>query len=289
MEPPREIIYLDGRFLGPDELATVDLRDRGYLFGDTVFETVRAFGGVAFALDRHMARLTEAASLVGIAMPDADIEEITASALASLAQPDATLRYTLSRGVGPWGLSMSGPFSPCFSVVARRTTAHAEARYAEGIDAKIVETRRVPAACMPTRVKTGNYLSTVLARRELEADGLVEGIQLTVDGRVSSGTLSSVFAVIDGTLCTPSLDCDCRAGVTREIVLELAPRSGLVVAERHLTPADLANASEVFFVSSLADCLPARSIRGVGAYDSREVARRLRELLRAARSSPTAR
>ena len=289
MTGAREILYVDGRFLEPGERATVDLRDRGFLLGDSVFETVRACGGAAFALDRHLSRLGEAADALGIPMPHTDLHAVTAAALTALAEPDVTLRYTLTRGAGAWGVGMAGPFTPSLSLIARASTPHAPERYTDGVDVKVVTTRRVPAACLPTRFKTGNYLGTVLARRELEAEGLVEGIQLTVDGRVSSGTVSNVFAVIDGELCTPSLDCDCRAGITRELVLELAPRLGIVTRETHLTLADLARAHEVFFTSALMDALPARSVHDVAEYGPAHVARRVREALRAERGdSPDA-
>lgn len=257
------VVFLGDRFLGPDEPALVPLADRGYLHGDSVFATLRAFDGRPCVPERHLRRLLEAARCFGVAMPmdEARLTGVMAEAASRVAAPDVTLRVTASRGVGPWGLDTSGPFETTLSVIARATTAPSEEARARGVVTKIVSTRRVPAACLPPSHKTGNYLASIAARRELE--GLVEGIQLSVDGRVSSGTISNLFVVRDGALITPGASADCRLGVTREMLLELAPSVGLRALEADVRVEDLAAADEIFFASSVMICLPVRRVEGV--------------------------
>jgi len=294
-----EIIWLNGRFLEPGERATVDLRDRAYLHGDSVFATARAVSGRVFLVERQIARLREAAEAFGIAWPEVDLAEVMAVATERVGADDVTLRVTLGRGAGPWGVGLGSPpgsagrdkglFEPSASVVARVTAPYPAEAYERGIDTRIVATRRIPSACLPARHKTGSYLGTILARRELSppsaplSAALVEGIQLSVGGHVSSGTISNLFAVMGGRLVTPPLTDDCRPGLTRELIFELAPRAGVEVVEESLLPADLGRAQEVFFTSTLMDCLPVRSIEGGGAYTRFDTAAKLRSLLSAAR------
>lgn len=284
-----EIIWQSGRFLEPGERAMVELRDRAYLLGDSVFATARAVSGRVFLVERQIARLREAAEAFGMAWPEVDLAEVMAAATERLGADDATLRVTLGRGAGPWGVGLAGMFEPSFSVVARVTTPYPAEAYERGIDTRILATRRIPSVCLPARHKTGSYLATILARRELSppteplSTALVEGIQLSVGGHVSSGTISNLFAVSSGRLVTPPLTDDCRLGLTRELVFELAPRAGVEVVEKSLLPTDLAQASEVFFTSTLMDCLPVRSIEGVGDYAAFDTAAKLRALISAAR------
>lgn len=284
MRAESEVIWLDGRFLNPGERPTVDLRDRAYLLGDSVFATARAISGRVFLGARHLSRIREAANDLGIPWPEVDLATIIASAIERLGADDVTLRVTLSRGAGPWGIGVTGRFEPSVSVVARVTTPYPDEAYERGIVSRVLAVRRIPSVCIPARHKTGSYLGTVLARRELTSPALIEGIQLNVAGRISSGTISNIFVVKDGYLLTPPLDDDCRPGVTREVVLELAHRAGLHAMERSLLLPDLEGASEVFFTSTLMDCLPVRSIEGVADYDSVTTASELRALLRAERT-----
>jgi branched-chain amino acid aminotransferase len=278
------VVFLGDRFLGADEPALVPLADRGYLHGDSVFATLRALDGRPCAAERHLRRLFAAARCFGVAMPmgEARLTEVMTEAASRVGVPDVTLRVTASRGVGRWGLDTSGSFATTLSVVARPTTAPSEEARTRGVATKILSTRRVPAACLPPSHKTGNYLVSIAARRELE--GLVEGVQLSVDGRVSSGTISNLFLVRDGALITPDESADCRLGVTREMILELAPSLGLRAVEADVRVEDLATADEIFFASSVMLCLPVRRVEGVAELRSVESALRLHDaLLRAMR------
>ena len=277
------VVFLNDRFLEDDEPATVPLTDRGNLFGDSVFATIRWMGGCLVRGALHVERLFAAARELGI---EARFDEPTARALANEAAirvgvEDVTVRITLSRGVGGVGIGTLGAMVPTSSILARPTSAYPASAYETGIETMIVDARRVPSACLPPQHKTGNYLPAILAKRQLEALGRIEGIQRCIDGQISSGTVSNLFLVRDGELITPHLGSDCRPGMTRETLLELAAHQGLRAVERRVTDEDLRDADEAFFANTIMEAMPIRTIHGVATYASIGVAKRLREALRA--------
>jgi branched-chain amino acid aminotransferase len=281
------VFFVEGRFIEPHEAPCIDARDRAVMFGDSTFATVRAVGGRPFAWNMHEIRLRAAAEFLGYGAPRENLFELVTEAVRRVDAEDVTVRITLTRGVGPLGLASIEGSPPGLFIAARETAFHPAARFLAGIATRVLDTRRVPSACLPARFKTGNYLATVLARREL--GDLVEGIQLTVDGAVSSGTISNVFLVIGTELCTPHLDSDCRDGVTRALALELAPSFGLRAVERRIEVDELAGAREVFFTNTVMDALPVRALERTGRpthhYDTAFVtARALRAALVARRT-----
>jgi branched-chain amino acid aminotransferase len=258
------LVYLRDRFLDSSEDARVSLFDRGYLFGDSIFETLRAYAGVPFAVDAHLDRLEHAARVTGIALPRerSEIASLLQEAVRRSGCESAYVRITVSRGEGREGLATVGADDPVLSIIVRSYGGYSAEAYAHGIESVTLETRKVPAACLDPSMKTGNYLPNVLARRELERHGLIEGVVLSVDDRVVSGTVSNLFLVEAGALRTPDEASGCRPGVTRALVIELGKALGLGVVRAPIVPADFAGAEEAFFVNSLMECLPVRQLDG---------------------------
>lgn len=270
------VVFLRDRFVVPEE-AKVSLFDRGYLYGDAVFETLRSYGGRTFRLFAHLERLEAAARRLGIA-PPRDVDAIVRQALDRFGDGDASVRITLSRGEGAPGITIRGDERPTFSVVVR--TFAPRPPDAPGIASGFATTRKIPRQCLPSELKTANYLSSVLARRELDARGMSEGAQLSIDDRVVSGTASNVFFVdAHGVLVTPDAASGCREGVTREALLELA---GGNIETRPVAAHELATAREIFFCNSLVECLPVASFEGRAfAAAPGPITRRLHSALRA--------
>jgi branched-chain amino acid aminotransferase len=206
----------------------------------------------------------EAARALGIesTRQAAEVESIVSEVLRRFGLPEAVVRATLSRGEGPLGLSSAGYDRPMLSVIASPLRTYPAEAYRAGIRSAIVKTRKVPAACLDPGLKTGNYLPSVLARRELEARGMLEGVQLSVDGVVVSGTVSNVFLVVGDALWTPDLASGCLPGVTRQAVLAVADEVGVRARERRVEVTDLDKAREVFFTSTLMECLPVQGVEG---------------------------
>ena len=259
---PARQAWVNGELLGAGDVPRVSILDRGYLLGDSIFETLRVRDGHEVGWALHFQLLARAAAAFGLDLRySAAALGVAAREVASrVGNPDVTIRVTLSRGVGGQGVSPRGCVEPMLTLLARPTTPYPAAAYVSGIDSHVLETRRIPSACLDSRFKTGCYLPAVMAKTELDRLGAVEGLMLTIDGRLASGAVSNVFFVRDGVLCTPSLSCDCREGVTRSLVLAAAARERLAVEEVELRLEDLTSTSEMFFTNTLMECLPVRSL-----------------------------
>ena len=256
--------WVNGERLAPGQTPQVSMLDRGFLLGDSVFETLRWRAGRAIAWPLHAERLRAACAAFGLSEDAGMVDEmfaVGAELARELGEEDVTVRVTVSRGVGGSGLAIAPDASLTRAVWARQSVLYPAHAYATGIETCIVQTRRIPRACLDTRFKSGCYLPAVQARRELGAR--LEGIMLTVDGRVASGTVSNVFLVRDGVLCTPGLDSDCRDGVTRTRILALAARHGIPTREGDVSIAELETADEVFFCNTLMECLPVQTLTSV--------------------------
>lgn len=255
--PP--VIYLRDRFLDADEPAQVSLFDRAYLLGDSLFASLRVYGGVPVALARHVARLEGAAAELGLACPSAAaLEQLARAACDKFMGEYGYLRITLSRGEQPAqgaGLGLSGLGVPVLSVVVREL---ASPPFPPATEIAPVTLRAAPAACQPPGWKLGSYALRVAMRREVEARGHGEGLVLGLDGAVVSGVASNVFVVRGGALTTPSLASGCRPGVTRELLLERLAAAGVAVEERAITLDDVRAADAAFFTSAVTPLLAAR-------------------------------
>lgn len=252
------LLDLDGTVYEEPAEAAISPLDRGFLYGDTVFETLRTYRGVPFRLEAHLDRLEHSASVVGIPwpVPRQTLTSRLEGLLAKSGRETSAIRITLSRGEGDRGLAPRGCDRPRLAILVTPFGGYPEAAYRTGIETTVVATRKVPAACLDPSIKAGNYLSQIQARRELERAGLLEGIQRGVDGQLVSGIISNLFLVEGGRLLTPDLASGCLPGTTRALVLELAAERRIPVEETTLAPEWLASAEEVFFTNSLMECLP---------------------------------
>ncbi len=256
---PYSAVYFEGRFVAPQgEEARVPVTHPGYLLGDGVFATMRGYDGVCFRAERHLAILSRGAELFGLPLPVGKdrLIAIADEAASRTRVRDAYVRVTLTR---------SGDDElPSLSIVSRPLDVPDASDYANGVKAVIVSARRIPPACVDPTVKSTSYAPLVLARREARAGGIGagEGIMLAVDGSLACGTMANLFLVKGDELHTPAITSGCRAGVTRELVLELALRVGLTPQEGTLPVEALFEAEEAFFTSSRVECLPIASVDG---------------------------
>lgn len=260
---------IDGRPMAP-EAATVSVFDRGFLYGDSVFEALRTYGGRPFALDRHLARLAQSAARVFIDLP-VSIEQIgreVASAVVGAGNAESYVRLTLTRGVGEsMGLDPGLSRHPLRVVIVTPLKSPPPETYLDGVAVVTYRTERVTDHSAAAGAKVGNYLMAVLANRAARAANAAEA--LIVDGRerVIEGATSNVFAVIDDVLVTPPEEDGILLGITRETVLDVAGQLGMPVRLASLPLTELWQASEVFVSSSIRELVPVVSIDGqrVGA------------------------
>lgn len=256
---------VDGEVV-PADRATVDVRDRGFLYGDAAFETLRVYNGSLFAWPAHHARLEatcEVLSLEHGLAPDR-LRGWVHRALEANDLEEAAVRLSITRGVQPGVLTPDAAVDPTVVVIVRplgRGGLGGTPTWDAPAATRIVETEKVPDAAIPASAKTHNYLSGVLARLELGPDE-DEAIMLDADGLVTEGTTSNLFVVDDGTLVTPPLSRPVLPGVTREGVLALAEALGIPTAEADLDPERLRAADEAFLTNTTAEVWPVATVDG---------------------------
>lgn len=249
------LVSIDGSIVAPEE-AKVSVYDRGFLYGDSVFETIRTYRGVPFALTEHMERLERSATRVAIPMPiskEAMADEVK-RAVTAAANPESYIRAMLTRGAGPLGLDPSLAQQPLRVIFIEPLAPLPAAMYRDGVSVVTVRTER--AADAASGAKVGNYLASLLALRVAKEAGAHEALIVGADGTVVEGTTSNVFAVRDGVVLTPPDEAGILPGITRAHLLHAAADIELPVRFERLTPAELAASSEVFLSSSIREVLP---------------------------------
>jgi branched-chain amino acid aminotransferase len=247
-----EVAWVNGRICRVDEPAIAP-RDRGFLYGEGVFETTRAYGGVVFRLEQHLARMRAAAEELGFVAPeDTALGAAAAEALAASGMRDAVVRVTLTPGP-------AGSATPTLVVLVRALHLPPAERYQTGCRA-IALPAAIGRGSLLRRVKSLNYLDKLVAQRAAEQAGAHEAILVDPDDCVVEAAMRNVFAVVGGVLVTPPLSRGLLPGITRGAVLEVAAKLDLPHAERDLPRAEAVAASECFLTSSVAEILPVASL-----------------------------
>jgi branched-chain amino acid aminotransferase len=261
---------IDGRVV-PAAEATIPLLDTGFTFGDAVYETLRTYGGRPFALDRHLRRLRRSAARVGIDLPPND--EVLAARMEDLLRrggnPESYIRIIVSRGVGDISYHFDRVRGPTVVMVVKPYEPLPREAYRDGIRLALVAVRRNAVEALDPAIKSCNLLNNILAVREAQSRDATEALMLNARGEVAEGASSNVFVVKGGEVLTPPLDAGILAGVTREVVFELAAALGIPAREKVLLPHEVLGADEVFVTSSLKEIAPVRAIDDVRIGDGR--------------------
>jgi branched-chain amino acid aminotransferase len=271
-------IHLNGRLVS-DREAMVSVFDRGFLYGDGVFESLRAVGGGPFRLDRHLRRLERSARGIGLDLPVplSALEAAVVEVLGANRLRDARLRVTVTRGAGRPGeyVEASGPATVVISASA--FAGLEPALHRDGVAAAVPARRQIPPEALDPQIKSISRLGSVLARREARDRGAFEAILLDGLGNLTEGTVSNVFLVEGGTLRTPDAPSGGLPGITREAVIEIARALSTPVAEEALASGRLLAADEVFLTNTSWEVLPVVRVDGrpIGGGVPGPVARRL--------------
>lgn len=250
-------IAVDG-VIGDEHTARISVLDRGFLYGDSVYEVIRTYGSQPFALEAHLQRLERSAALLGFPLPISTAElagEIRATVQAA-GNPESYVRVVVTRGSGPINLDPSTAEKPCRVVIVTALTPYPAALYEGGAKICLVPAGRLSGGAVPLGAKSGNYLVNIMALRAARQQGAHEAVMLDTAGRVAEGASSNVFALFGSTLRTPPLSVGILEGITRHLVIELARETDLEVEEAELLPDDLRRASEIFLTSTLREVMP---------------------------------
>lgn len=257
------VCWLNGQLV-PLHEARVSVFDHGLLYGDGVFEGIRFYRRTPFRLDSHLQRLFDSARAVALTIPYSR-QELTAAVAETVAAfdgEDGYLRVVVTRGEGPLGIDPKTCGRPTVFVVADQLRMISPEARALGARTIIAATRRLPPDGLDPRIKSLNYLNHILARIEANHAGVDEAILLNAAGRVAEGTADNVFVVRQGRLLTPPPEEGALAGITREVVLEIAQEAGMAVAVTPLAPYDLYTAEECFLTGTGAELIPVAEVDG---------------------------
>jgi branched-chain amino acid aminotransferase len=256
---PGDLAYLNGEIV-PTDRARVPLLDRGYLYGEGLFETMRSYGERIFARDRHLARLRSSAAELGLefGVGEDDLAQALQMTLAANDLKDAYLRLTVSEQCDAPGIeARSGRFS--ISIIARPLEMRAAPP--PPVTAITLPAGSAPPAAL-ARHKTLSFLAYICARAAARRGAVDEALLLNCAGEITEATTANVFFVIDGRLVTPSVECGVLPGITRAVVLDLARAQGIEAVERRVLPAELGMCSECFLTNSIVELQPVTRIDG---------------------------
>jgi branched-chain amino acid aminotransferase len=289
MEQKDPLIYVDGSYY-PKSEAKISVYDHGFLYGDGVFEGIRAYNGSVFKLKEHIDRLYLSARAIMMEIPMTK-EEMTKAVVDTLKKnklTDAYIRLVVSRGAGDLGLDPRKCSKPTVIIITDRIKLHDGSAKEKGITAIISWVKRDPVDATSHEIKSLNYLNSILAKLEANSANVDEAICLNKEGFVCEGVAENIFTVSNGIIITPPTSTGALRGITRNVVIEIAQKLGYTVVKKEITPADLFIADEVFFTGTAAEVVPVKEInkRKIGDGSPGPVTKKLMEEYRKAVLDP---
>ncbi|MRG87279.1 branched-chain-amino-acid transaminase [Salinibacillus xinjiangensis] len=250
-------IYLSGEYVKKED-AVVSVYDHGFLYGDGVFEGIRAYSGNIFKLDDHLNRLYESAQSIMLDIPYAkeDFEQIIVNTIRKNNLEDAYIRVVVSRGAGNLGLDPTLCKEPRVIVIAEALALYPKELYEQGLKLASVASRRNRPDVLPPQVKSLNYLNNILVKLESKQAGADEALMLNDQGYVAECSGDNIFIVKNGTIFTPPVYLGALEGITRNAIIDLANENGYELKEQPFTRHDVYTADEVFLTGTAAEVIP---------------------------------
>lgn len=285
------LVYVDGKFY-PKSEAKISVYDHGLLYGDGVFEGIRAYNGIVFKLKEHIDRLYKSAHPIFLKIPITK-EQMSEAVLESLRKnnlKNAYIRLVVTRGVGDLGLDpRKCPKATIIIITEPLLQLHSAEKVENGINTVITWVRRNPVDSATHEMKSLNYLNSILGKIEANNIGADEAICLDKKGYVCEGVGENLFIVRDGKLLTPPLSSGALDGITRALIIRLAKKLGIEVTERDITPNELFTADEAFFTGTAAEVAPIREVnkRLIGAGKPGPVTKRILEAFEKSAKDPS--
>jgi branched-chain amino acid aminotransferase len=256
-------IYIKGKYYD-EGTAKISVFDHGLLYGDGIFEGIRAYHGRVFRLKEHIDRLFQSAKsiLLTIPLPHAEVMKAVVATCRENNLRDGYIRLVVTRGIGTLGLNPNRCKDPSLIIIADKIQLYPPELYQKGMEIVTVPTVRMLHSALNPAIKSLNYLNNVLAKIEANIAGCEEAVMLNAEGYVAECTGDNIFIVSGNQLLTPPLSAGALYGVTRKVVLELGAEAGLKVGEPNLTRHDLFNADECFLTGTGAEVVPIVKIDG---------------------------
>ena len=276
-------VNINGQLFDKED-AKISVYDHGLLYGDGVFEGMRSYGGKVFRLQTHLDRLWESAQAIGLQIPmtTEEVGNAVQETLETNSISDGYIRLVVTRGSGTLGLDPNRTSHPQVITITDHISIYPDEFSENGLEIVTASTVRNHPSAVNPRIKSLNYLNNVLAKMEGLRAGCVEALMLNSQGHVAECTGDNIFIVKAGRLLTPSIDSGILAGITRQVVMDLATEDGIPVEELTLTRHDLYVADECFLTGSAAEVIPVVKIddRTIGVGTPGPVTRTLIEKFR---------
>jgi len=259
-------VYINGELVDKQD-AKISVFDHGLLYGDGVFEGIRVYKGKVFRCKEHVDRLFNSAKAIALRIPmtKQEVTEAIHRTVAANGRPNAYVRIVVTRGAGTLGLDHTKCHDPQVIIITDSISLYPREFYEKGLEVVTVPTMRNHHNVLSPKIKSLNYLNNILAKIEARQAGVIEAIMLNPLGFVAECTGDNIFIVSRGRLLTPPPDAGILEGITRQVVMELAERAGIPVAEQQLTRFDLYVADECFLSGTAAEIIPVVRI------DSRDI------------------
>ena len=282
-------IYIDGVYY-PKSQAKISVYDHGLLYGDGVFEGIRAYNGVVFKLREHISRLYHSALALKLTIPLTQ-EGMIQAVLKTLRKNDlrdAYIRLIVTRGIGDLGLDPRKCPKPAIIIITDTISIMSSEAKEKGISTMITWVRRNSVDATTHEIKSLNYLNSVLAKMEASANGVDEAICLDKNGFVSEGVGENLFLVKEGKIYTPPSSSGALAGITAKLVTRLAENLGYDVIQTNITPFQLFIADEAFFTGTAAEIVPIREVneRKIGSGNPGAITKKLMIAFQKATADP---
>ena len=255
-----EIVYLNGCLM-PRSQASISVLDYGFLYGYGLFETMRAYGGQVFRLNSHLSRLARSAEILGLPIEALELKGAVMDTIQANKLSDARIRITISIGEGGMTPDPSTCDKPTVLILAGHYQPYPEQVYQKGFRAVVSSIRRNSQSPL-SRLKSANYLESMLAKQQARAAGVDEALCLNEKGLLAEASMSNIFLVTDGILRTPGQESGVLPGITRETILELASQLGINTLEQDIRLDELFHAQEAFLTNSLIEVMPLTEIEG---------------------------
>jgi branched-chain amino acid aminotransferase len=255
------LVYIDGAYY-PKSQAKVSVYDHGLLYGDGVFEGIRAYNGVVFKLKEHIDRLYRSAHAIMLQIPLTKEEMIQAvvETLRKNKLKDAYIRLVVTRGIGDLGLDPQKCPKQSTIIITDSISLHASGAKEKGITTMISWVRRNAVDTTTHEIKSLNYLNSVLAKIEATANGADEAISLDKNGCIAEGVGENLFIVKNDKILTPPSSTGALEGITAQVAIKLARSLGYEVTETNITPFQLFTADEAFFTGTAMEMVPIREV-----------------------------